>query len=102
MAASSHSAIKSVVRKAGLFYFVWVMFSYCTGGPFGLEDMVTTSGPGMALLYMLVLPFFWCIPVSLVSGALQKKLSEQRDRLKLPDDVGDIHVENGQLVATQK
>ncbi len=42
------------------------------------------------------------VPVSLVSGALQKKLSEQRDRLKLPDDVGDIHVENGQLVATQK
>ena len=35
------------------------------------------------------------VPVSLVSGALQKKLSEQRDRLKLPDDVGDIHVENG-------
>jgi len=42
------------------------------------------------------------VPVSLVSGALQKKLSEQRDRLKLPDDVGAIHVENGQLVATQK
>jgi hypothetical protein len=42
------------------------------------------------------------VPVSLVSGALQKKLGEQRDRLKLPDDVGAIHVENGQLVATQK
>ena len=42
------------------------------------------------------------IPVSMVSGALQKKLTEQRDRLKLPDDVSDIHVENGQLVATQK
>jgi hypothetical protein len=42
------------------------------------------------------------VPVSLVSGALQKKLTEQRDRLKLPDDVGNIKVENGQLVATQK
>ena len=42
------------------------------------------------------------IPVSMVSGALQKKLTEQRDRLKLPDDVGNIRVENGQLVATQK
>jgi len=42
------------------------------------------------------------IPVSMVSGALQKKLTEQRDRLKLPDDVGGIKVENGQLVATQK
>jgi hypothetical protein len=42
------------------------------------------------------------IPVSMVSGALQKKLTEQRDRLKLPDDVGNIRVENGQLVAKQK
>jgi hypothetical protein len=42
------------------------------------------------------------IPVSLVNDALQKKLSEQRDRLKLPDDVGGIRVENGELVMTQK
>jgi amino acid transporter len=46
------------------------MFSYTTGGPFGLEDMVTTSGPGMTLIYLLILPFFWCIPVSLVSAEL--------------------------------
>lgn len=46
------------------------MFSYTTGGPFGLEDMVTTSGPGLTLVYLLVLPFFWCIPVSLVSAEL--------------------------------
>jgi amino acid transporter len=61
---------KTALRKAGLFYFVWVMFSYCTGGPFGLEDMVTTSGPGMTLIYLLIIPFFWCIPVSLVSAEL--------------------------------
>jgi len=61
---------KSAIRKAGLFYFVWVMFSYCTGGPFGLEDMVTTSGPGLTLIYLLVIPFFWSIPVSLVSAEL--------------------------------
>ena len=64
------TAAKSALRKAGLFYFVWVMFSYCTGGPFGLEDMVTTSGPGMTLIFLLVMPFFWCIPVSLVSAEL--------------------------------
>lgn len=60
----------SSLRKAGLFYLVFVMFSYTTGGPFGLEDMVTTSGPGITLIYLLVLPFFWCIPVSLVSAEL--------------------------------
>src|SRR5690242_5046445 len=46
------------------------MYSYTTGGPFGLEEQVTTSGPGMTLLYHLILPFFWCIPVSLASAEL--------------------------------
>ena len=61
---------KTVIRKASLFYFVFVMYSYTTGGPFGLEEQVTTSGPGMTLLYHLILPFFWCIPVSLASAEL--------------------------------
>ncbi len=58
------------VKKAGLLYFVFVMFAYTTGGPFGMEEMVTTSGPGLTLIYLLVIPFFWCIPVSLVAAEL--------------------------------
>ena len=42
------------------------------------------------------------VPVSLVNDALQRKLTEERDRLKLPDNVGGIKVENGELVMTQK
>jgi hypothetical protein len=42
------------------------------------------------------------IPVSLVNSALQEKLAAQRDRLKLPDNVGGIKVEKGELVLTQK
>lgn len=38
------------------------------------------------------------VPVSLVNPTLQKKLAEQRDRLKLPDNVGGMKVENGELV----
>ena len=67
---SSATSPKSTLRKASLFYFVFVMFSYTTGGPFGLESMVTTSGPGMTLLFHLLIPLFWCIPVSLVSAEL--------------------------------
>jgi amino acid transporter len=70
----SDNSKSSALPKAGLFYLVFVMFSYTTGGPFGLEDMVTTSGPGMTLVYLLVLPFFWCIPVSLVSAELTAAL----------------------------
>jgi amino acid transporter len=61
---------RSAIKKAGLLYFVFVMFAYTTGGPFGLEEMVSTSGPGMTLLYLLVLPLFWSIPVSLASAEL--------------------------------
>jgi hypothetical protein len=42
------------------------------------------------------------VPVSLVNDALQRKLLEQHDRLKLPDNVGGIKVEHGELVMTQR
>ena len=42
------------------------------------------------------------VPVSLVNGPLQKQLETQRDRLKLPNNVGGLKVENGELVLTQK
>ncbi len=42
------------------------------------------------------------VPVSLVNDALQRKMLEERDKLKLPDFVSDVHVENGELVVTKK
>jgi amino acid transporter len=67
---ASLSESKSAIKKAGLLYFVFVMFAYVTGGPFGLEGMVTTSGPGMTLVYLLAIPFFWSIPVSFATAEL--------------------------------
>jgi amino acid transporter len=68
---------KPLVTKAGLFYFVFVMYSYTTGGCFGLEEQVTNSGPGLTLIYHLVVPFFWCIPVSLVAAELTTAMPVQ-------------------------
>lgn len=42
------------------------------------------------------------VPASLINGVLQKKLAEQRDQLKLPNEVKDIKVENGELVFVEK
>jgi len=42
------------------------------------------------------------VPVSLVNDALQKKLAEQRNRLKLPDYVGEIKIENDELILKHK
>src|SRR5579863_159408 len=42
------------------------------------------------------------VPVALVNPTLQKKLSEERDRMKLPDNVGSVKVEHNELVMQQK
>jgi hypothetical protein len=42
------------------------------------------------------------VPAALVNEVLQKKLAEQRDQLKLPDNVKDIKIENGELVFVGK
>jgi amino acid transporter len=67
----------SGMKRASLLPFVFVMYSYTTGGPFGLEGQVTTSGPGMTLIYDLILPLFWCIPVSFVAAELTTAMPVQ-------------------------
>ena len=42
------------------------------------------------------------VPVSLVNDALQKKMVEQHDQLKLPNNVKDLRVENGEMVLVEK
>jgi amino acid transporter len=69
--------LRSAVGRAGLFYLVFVMYSYTTGGCFGLEDQITNSGPGVTLLYHLIVPFFWCIPISLVAAELTSAMPVQ-------------------------
>src|SRR5437879_2346102 len=53
------------------------MYSYTTGGPFGLEEQVSSSGPGMTLLYHLLIPLLWCIPISLVAAELTTAMPVQ-------------------------
>jgi amino acid transporter len=71
------SAAVQAIKKVGLFSFVFVMYSYTTAGPFGLEDQVRTAGPGIALIYQLLIPFFWCIPISLVAAELTTAMPVQ-------------------------
>ena len=68
--ASHASSALRAAAKVSLFPFIFVMYSYTTAGPFGLEEQVSTSGPGMSLLYQFLIPFFWCIPISLVAAEL--------------------------------
>jgi hypothetical protein len=71
---------------------VWVTVS----GHLGSKDGYATFDPTEFKVGDL------SVPVSLVNPALQKKLAEQRDRMKLPDYVGDVKVQDGQMVVQQK
>ena len=71
---------------------VWVTIS----GHLGEKDGYATFDPTEFKVGDL------SVPVSLVNPALQKKLAEQRDRLKLPENVGAMKVENSELMMQQK
>lgn len=66
------------------------------GGHLGAKDGYATFDPTEFKVGDL------SVPVSLVNDQLQKRLLEQRDRLKLPDFVGALRVENGELVIKEK
>lgn len=71
---------------------VWVTIS----GHLGEKDGYATFDPTEFKVGDL------SVPVSLVNPQLQKKLAEEHDRLKLPDSVGNLKVENGELVMQQR
>ena len=74
---------------------VVVTFSGKLGSKDGYVDFVPTS------FQVGSMP----VPIALVQDALQKKLLNDpatRDKLKLPEFVNDVKVENGQLVLTEK
>jgi len=58
------------LKKISLAPFVAVLFAYCAGGPFGFESMISSSGPGMALLFLLVVPWLFSVPVSLATAEM--------------------------------
>lgn len=58
------------LRRIGLAPFVAVLFGYCTGGPFALESMVSGSGPGLGLIFLIVVPFLFSVPISLATAEL--------------------------------
>ncbi|HWZ27928.1 MAG TPA: APC family permease [Gemmatimonadales bacterium] len=61
-------------RKLQLMGLVAVMFFCVSGGPFGLEGMVGSVGPGLALLLLLVIPVLYTIPEALLIGELASML----------------------------
>ncbi len=59
-----------------LFTAVVVVFTLTCSGSFGMEDVVSSSGPGLTLLMIVVLPFLWSVPMAFVSSELGSMIPE--------------------------
>ncbi len=46
------------------------VFCCVSGGPFGLEPLVSGAGPGLALLLILVIPLVWALPDAMTTAEL--------------------------------
>ena len=60
-------------RKATTLHLVFMTYSVICSGAYGLEEMISGSGPGMALLTLVVLPFIWAVPVALACAELSAR-----------------------------
>ena len=60
-------------RKATTFHLVFMTYSVICSGAYGLEEMISGSGPGIALLTLVVLPFIWAVPVALACAELSAR-----------------------------
>ena len=59
-----------VPAKATLLQLVFMIYTAICGGAYGLEPMVSASGPGMALLTLILLPIVWAAPMALACAEL--------------------------------
>jgi amino acid transporter len=60
-------------RRASTFHLVFLTYSVICSGAYGLEQMVSASGPGLAILVMVALPVLWAMPLALVCAELSAR-----------------------------
>ena len=70
-AAQGRSLKRARVRLVTVFFMIYILVS---GGSFGIEDMVSWSGPGLTVILLIVLPFLWSLPMALVASELGSAL----------------------------
>jgi amino acid transporter len=62
---------RAQVRIITVFFMIYILVS---GGSFGIEDMVSSSGPGLTLLLLILLPILWSMPMALIASELGSAL----------------------------
>ena len=67
----NHSPPPAVKRaRIPLFSAFFMIYIFVSGGSFGIEAMVSSSGPGLTILLLLALHLVWALPMALVASEL--------------------------------
>lgn len=64
-------------RELGLLALAAVVFFNVSGGPYGIEDAVSSFGPGLTLLLLALTPLVWSLPVSLAMAELAAAMPDE-------------------------
>jgi amino acid transporter len=56
---------------------VFMIFCLTAAGAYGIEEMIPQAGPGLTLVMLIVLPFFWSTPMGLVAAELGSALPQE-------------------------
>lgn len=56
--------------RAGLLSVMGLIYASGCGGPYGTEDYVGTTGPGLLILLLFVTPWLWGVPMALATAEL--------------------------------
>ena len=65
--AAIHTAKRTRVPLFSAFFMIYIFVS---GGSFGIEEIVASSGPGLTLLLLITLPLIWALPMALIASEL--------------------------------
>lgn len=49
---------------------VFFIYCACAGGAFGIESIISSSGPGLTLLLLVLIPILWAMPIGLYCSEL--------------------------------
>ncbi len=64
-------------RELGLLPLAAIVFLNVSGGPYGIEDTVSSFGPGLALILLVLVPVLWSLPVSLAMSELASAMPDE-------------------------
>ena len=63
----------STQRRAGLLAAVGLLYASACGGPYGTEDYVATTGPGLLIALLVLAAGLWGVPLALATAELSAR-----------------------------